>query len=98
MTQGFENIYDPVKYVIENPSTAPLPTLMVEAVGFTRTLAGAMTLLNAEAIHTYLVRLGPEYVLFGWQQAVQRDMDLHAASIHRCMSSHYLTIERTGHG
>lgn len=91
---GFENIYDPVKYVVEHPTTAPLPKLIAEAVGFTRTLAHAMTSDNAEAIMAYLERLGPEYVLFGWQQAVDRDAGLYSTEALKRVAGKYVNLFR----
>lgn len=88
---GFENIYDPVKYVVEHPTTAPLPKLTAEAVGFTRTLASAVTHDNAEAVMTYLERLGPVYVMFGWQRAVDRDGALYSTDAFKRMATKYVT-------
>lgn len=98
MTQGFENIYDPVKHVVENPTTAPLPKGMVAAQGFTVTLAAAMTEETAQAIYTYLERLGAEYAVFGWYLALHRDMTLQNTPEFMLYASKYITIERTNHG
>lgn len=98
MTQGFEHIYNPVQHVIDNPTTAPTPTHIPSAVGFTRTLARAMTPENADVIHTYLERLGPEYVLFGWQFAAERDPVLYTTETFFRMSQTYVNAERNDHG
>lgn len=62
--------------IIKDPLKAELPEGVGMSYAVAVGLSGKMTLKNAEAVHTYLDRLSPEYVVCAWTLAVRRDKAL----------------------
>jgi len=66
----------PVSEIIKNPSDAPLPDELSMAYATAVSVSGEMTLKNVSALHTYLQRMEPEFLVLAWQMALKRDEDL----------------------
>ena len=62
--------------IIKNPEKAQLPDGVGMSYAVAVGLSGKMNLKNADAVHTYLDRMQPEYVICAWQMAVNRDKTL----------------------
>lgn len=62
--------------IIKNPTKAALPEGVGMTYAVTVALSARMTLTNAEAVHTYLDRLAPEYVVCAWTLAANRNKAL----------------------
>jgi hypothetical protein len=62
--------------LIKSPSTASLPDGVGMSYAVAVGLSGKMTLKNADAVHTYLDRMAPEYVVCAWTLAIKRDAAL----------------------
>jgi len=62
--------------LIKDPTKAPLPDGVGMSYAVAVGLSGKMNLKNADAVHTYLDRLTPEYVVCAWTLAIKRDKAL----------------------
>lgn len=74
-TKIWQNMPD-LDNIIKNPLTAALPDGVGMSYAVAVGLSGKMSLKNAEAVHQYLDRLSPEYVVCAWTMAVRRDKAL----------------------
>lgn len=76
---GFTSIWQDMPdldKLIKDPLKAALPDGVGMSYAVTVGLSGKMTLKNADAVHTYLDRLSPEYVVCAWTLALRRDKTL----------------------
>lgn len=63
--------------IIANPKSVAVPTDLGMCYAVTMMVSGAMSLENAEALHTYLQRLAPEFQVTAWTAATRRDETLY---------------------
>lgn len=76
---GFTSIWQDMPdldKLIKDPLKSALPDGVGMSYAVTVGLSGKMNLKNAEAVHTYLDRLAPEYVVCAWTLAIRRDKTL----------------------
>lgn len=76
---GFTSIWQDMPdldKLIKDPLKAALPDGVGMSYAVTVGLSGKMTLKNVDAVHTYLDRLSPEYVVCAWTLALRRDKTL----------------------
>lgn len=65
-----------VPKIIASPKTVDVPTEPSMQYAVTVALSGAMTLDTVGAIHLFLQRMAPEFVVLSWQLAIKRDVKL----------------------
>lgn len=80
--------------IIKNPGKAALPDGVGMSYAVAVGLSGKMTLKNADAIHTYLDRLTPEYVVCSWTLAVRRDKALCTSDAFLAYAKKYIDLYR----
>lgn len=66
----------PVSSIIADPKGCPLPDELSMCYATAVSVSGEMTLENASALHTYLQRMDPEFLVLAWQMALKRDDEL----------------------
>lgn len=69
----------PISKIIADPTGAPLPDELSMRYATAVSVSGSMTLENVAALHIYLKRMDPEFMILAWQTAVKRDAGLFAA-------------------
>jgi hypothetical protein len=62
--------------LIKNPSKAKLPDGVGMSYAVAVGLSGKMNMKNVDAVHTYLDRMTPDYVVCAWTLAIRRDKTL----------------------
>jgi hypothetical protein len=62
--------------LIKNPSKAQLPDGVGMSYAVAVGLSGKMNMKNVDAVHTYLDRMTPDYVVCAWTLAIRRDKTL----------------------
>ena len=74
---GFKEIWSkvvPIKRIMENPDTAPLPTEASMQYATSVSVSGAMSQKTAGPLYQYLKRFDkPEFAILAWQLATKRD-------------------------
>jgi len=65
-----------LKKIIKDPLKSALPDGVGMSYAVTVGLSGMMDLKNVAAVHAYLDRLNPEYVVCAWSLAIKRDKTL----------------------
>jgi hypothetical protein len=74
---GFKEIWSkvvPIKRILENPATAPIPTEAAMQYATTVSVSGAMSPKTTAPLYAYLQRFDkPEFPILAWQLAVKRD-------------------------
>jgi hypothetical protein len=92
---GFiENIKNviPVSKILADPAGAPLPDELSMRYATAVSVSGAMDLKNVSALHTYLTRMDPEFLILAWQLALKRDNALLGAPEFLKLATQYRTL------
>lgn len=66
----------PIKQIIADPAGVALPTEPSMKYAVAMHVSGNMNPKNIAALHTYLMRMPPEFVVMAWQLATERDKNL----------------------
>jgi len=92
---GFVSVWEsivPVTDIIADPEGVPLPEELSTRYATAINVSGSMTTENAGALHKFLQRLDPEYVVLAWQLAVKRDEALFTTSEFMSFSETYRAV------
>lgn len=63
----------PVSTILADPKGAPLPDELSMRYATAVSVSGSMSAKTVPALHTYLKRMDPEFLILAWQLAIKRD-------------------------
>lgn len=66
----------PISTILRDPTGAPLPEELSMRYATAVSVSGAMQPDNIKALHTYLKRMDPEFLILAWQLGLKRDNTL----------------------
>lgn len=79
---GFEKIWKSlpkISDIVKDPKGTPVSEDMATRYAVAVAISGSMDLSNVGPLHTYLIRLAPEFVVLAWKLALTRDQRLYEA-------------------
>lgn len=92
---GFVEVWGqlvPIASILKAPKTVPMPESLSLQWAMAIHVSGAMTTATVGALHTYLSRMAPEYVLCAWQLAIRRDSTLTATPEFMLFAAEYKAV------
>jgi MoxR-like ATPase len=78
--RAFLNVWQkvtPIKDIIANPETIPVPAEASMRYATAISISGAMSPKNLTPLYTFLKRMQPEMIVLAWQMAGKRDQSLY---------------------
>lgn len=92
-TEVWQNL-TPIKQIIADPKGVEIPTEASLRYAMAVNVSGNMKLENIEALHTYIDRFDPEFVMLAWKLATSRDAQLYTSPAFLTMSKKYGAVYR----
>lgn len=84
----------PIKTILRDPHNAPIPEELSMRYATAVSVSGAMNPDNVDALHTYLNRYDPEFVVLAWQMALKRSDALLASNAFMKVAADYRELFR----
>jgi hypothetical protein len=82
----------PISQILADPRKCPLPDEQSMRYAVAMNCSGSMDVKTVDALHTYLARMDPEFVVMAWQLAIKRDAALFTTPAFLQFSKEYRAV------
>ncbi len=82
----------PIKQILADPSSCPIPDEPSMRYAVAMNCSGSMEEDTVDALHTYLSRMDPEFVVMAWQLAIKRQPKLFTTAAFLKFSKQYRAV------